>query len=207
MMGFIYGMIAFSILVIIFATYKAVTIQSEYNSGVKTSFSDGRLYVKKRGSVWKKFVKIKKAENVHLGYEAQKLHYGSATVGGVTSGGFYTTGGYNKVIATENSGKCFLEFAGNAAIMDKMIRYIDLSDALYEEAKYSPIAKYLNHTARRIEVFEQVQRTKEETDALVSHAIDLATGKALIGGMSLDDKRGYPTREKCRLILDWICDE
>lgn len=195
------------IAVIAFAIYKVVTIQSAYNNGVKTSFHerDGVLYIENRGSFWKNFIKITKVKNYHLGYEPEKLHYGSATVGGVTSGGFYTTGGYNKVTSESNSGKYKLEFAGDASIINNTIRVISFSTAVFEEALHSPIAKYLDTSSHCIEMFRKVHRTKEETDVLLKNAMDLATGKPLISGVAMDDTRGYPTYEKCKEIFDWIC--
>lgn len=185
-----------------FATYKAVTIQTAYNNGLKDALDgNGCLFVKKRGNMWSDFIKIVGVKNTYLGYEPKKLHYGSATVGGVTSGGFFTTGGYNKVVGETKSGKYSLRFEG------KIISTISLSSDLYEQAKHSNIAKYINESTRRIEVFTKVQRTKEETEALLANATKLATGVALESGMALDDWRGFPSKEKCQEIYKWLCDK
>lgn len=201
-------LIAVGIIVIIFAIYKAVTIQVAYNS-IKDCFSsnDGTLYLNSKGVVWKKFIKIRKVKNSYLGYEPEKLHFGSATVGGVTSGGFYTTGGYNKVVASSDSGKCELEFTGDANMLNKTIRVIKLSNELYEEAQKANIAKYLNPTTKSIEMFDKVIRTKGEVDALINNAMKLATGVPLTSGMAIDDTRGFPTYQKCKEILDWMSEK
>lgn len=204
----LYIIIVVCSIVVIFAIYKVVTIQIFYNK-IKDRFTayDGTLSLKNKDAVWKKYIKIVKAKNFYLGYEPEKLHYGSVSVGGVTSGGFYTTGGYNKVNATTNSGKYTMEFQGDPNITDNTIRRIALSEELYEEARKSNIAKYLSSSGHYIELFEKVERTKEETDELLRNARALAMGNPLTSGLAIDDKRGYPTYEKCKEILDWICDK
>lgn len=201
-------LIAVGIIVVMFAIYKVVTIQVVYDS-IKDCFSseDGTLYLKNKGVVWKKFIKVRKVRNFHLGYEPEKLHFGSATVGGVTSGGFYTTGGYNKVVASSNSGKCELEFTGDANILNKTIRVIRLSDELYAEAQKADIAKYLNPTTKSIEMFDKVIRTKGEVDVLINNAMKLVNGVPLTSGMAIDDTRGFPTYQKCKEILDWMSEK
>lgn len=201
-----YVILAVCVAVIAFAIYKVVTIQKAYNS-IKDCFSPsgGTLRIDSRGDVWKQFIKIKKVKNTYLGYEPEKLHYGSATVGGVTSGGFYTTGGYNKVVATTDSGKYELEFTGDANMLDKTIRRIVLSDRMYAEAEKSNIAKYLNPATKSIEMYNKVIRTKQEVDALLNNAMKLVNGVPLTSGMAIDDTRGFPTYEKCKEVLDWMC--
>lgn len=201
-------LIAVGIIVVMFAIYKVVTIQVVYDS-IKDCFSseDGTLYLKNKGVVWKKFIKVRKVKNFYLGYEPEKLHFGSATVGGVTSGGFYTTGGYNKVVASSNSGKCELEFTGDANILNKTIRVIRLSDELYAEAQKADIAKYLNPTTKSIEMFDKVIRTKGEVDVLINNAMKLVNGVPLTSGMAIDDTRGFPTYQKCKEILDWMSEK
>ena len=185
-----------------FASYKVVTIQTQYNNGLKDALDfNGCLYVKKRGKMWSDFIKIVAIKNTYLGYEPKKLHYGSATVGGVTSGGFFTTGGYNKVVGETKSGKYSLRFEG------KIVSSIRLSADLYEQAQHSAIAKYINESTKCIDVLTKVERTKEETEALLANALNLATGTALESGMVLDDWRGFPSKEKCQEIRDWLCDK
>ena len=125
----------------------------------------------------------------------------AATVGGVTSGGFFTTGGYNKVVGETKSGKYSLRFEG------KIVSSIRLSADLYEQAQRSAIAKYINESTKCIDVLTKVERTKEETEALLANALNLATGTALESGMVLDDWRGFPSKEKCQEIRDWLCDK
>lgn len=195
-----YVMLLFAVL-IVFCVYKAVTIQSAYNK-LKGSLNDnGYLYVKERGKMWSALLKIVAVKNTYLGYEPKKLHFGAATVGGVTSGGFYTTGGYNKVVGETKTNKYTLQFDG------KIVSSIRLSSSLYQQAKHSPIGKYLDESTMCIEVFNKVHRTKEETDALLENAMKLATGAALTSGMAIDDWRGFPSKEKCKEIYNWLCEE
>ena len=194
-----------------FAIYKFVSVQTAYNAAKDCfSSSNGTLRLDKRGKIWKKFIKIKQAKNLLLGYEPTKIHYGSATVGGVTTGGFYTTGGYNKIVSSDNSGKYELMFGNMETSSEgytKPIARIMLTDKLYREAENSSIAKYLNAESRSIEMHSKVFYSEEDKEILLKKANQLATGAPLTSGMSLDYTQHLPTYEKCKDILDWICED
>ena len=156
--GIVVYCIVIAILFVALAAFAAVRQQRVYNR-IKDCYSskDRTLRIDSRGKDLRPVISIRKVMDCHLGYEPEKLHYGSATVGGVTSGGFYTTGGYNKILDSKNSGKAMLELIGESSALNialdmlsgksqlgKAIDQIILSERLYAEAEKSNIAKYLN---------------------------------------------------------------
>ena len=194
------------VLFIAFGIYKVVTLLKASSSAVARSYheSDGSLHLKKRGPFWKDFVKVKKAENVFLGYEPEKLHYGSVTTGGVTSGGFYKTGGYNKFVTTTVPDKYTMKYIGRD-INGETIRSIVLSEELYKEARNSSIAKYLTPSSNCIVLIGKTHLSQEQANSFVENAVNLATNTPITSNVYVADKSGYPSREKCMEILNWMC--
>lgn len=105
-------------------------VSFDYNSEILT--------VSKRDPEIAKSIKIVNDKDVTIDYEPEKLHIGAVTVGGVTTGGTYTTGGYHYISSIKDNGKCSLEYC------DNLIKKIQLSKDLYEQAKTSDIAEYLD---------------------------------------------------------------
>lgn len=206
-----YTLLAVCAVVVAFAIYKVITIQRAFNMA-KECFSsgDGTLRLDRRGEIWNKFIKIKQAKNLQLGYETTKVHFGFATVGGVTTGGFYTTGGYNKIVSSTNSGKYELMFGNNETSSEghtEPIVRIILTEKLYKEAENSAVAKYLNASSRSVEMHNKVYYSEVDKEILMNKVNKLVAGAPLTSGMSLDYTEGLPTYEKCKEVLDWICEK
>ena len=81
--------------------------------------------------------------NIPTAYEPEAINYTSVTVGGVTTGGAYKTGGYNYISSTKKNGLYRMTY-GKSSI----IGTIQLDESLFQLAKSSPIAPYLNEKSR-----------------------------------------------------------
>ena len=162
-------------------------------SGLRFIDESGTLEIKERKPEVANVVKIQTDYDAIVKYEPVKLHVGAVTVGEVTSGGAFTTGGYNYLAGTKKNGKYKLTAFGQT------IRQIQLSDEQYLSAKQSNIAKYLNDK-HQIEVIVHVYRTDEEMRSMIQN---LQKSSYLYGGETM--KKGYPSYEKCMEIMDWLC--
>lgn len=155
------------------------------------------LHLKKRGAKWTDFLKIHDEKNYIIDYELKRYIFTSATVGGITTGGVDTVGGYNYVSGSVDSDKCTLQFWENK------IEVIQLTDALYQKAQKSEIKSYLN---------EKKQIVVEDKDAslralggvsMLGSVLNTPAGALLLQNA---EKNGYPTRKKCIEILNWLCE-
>ena len=169
------------------------------------SYSNGRLVLLKRDSMISQFVSIRE----HMYYSTKdnptKVHYGSATVGGVTTGGVYTTGGGKSFNGQIPSGKWELVFTGYIPPVDNganVIKDIKLSDELLEEAKASNICKYLSDWGTIIVV------TKEKVFSSNTNIAFMEAQRMVNNVTSLETQRklaaGYPSQAMCQEIYDWI---
>lgn len=131
-------------------------------------------------------IKIEDSYYIYTKYEPEKLHIGAASVGGVTTGGAYKTGGYNYIAASSKSGTCYLQYDGH------IIVHIKLTDEMFKDAQKSSIAPYLDDAQKCINVHNPVQRSTSEL--MMSLKNIQSTGNAG------NDFRGYPSREKCEQI-------
>lgn len=152
------------------------------------------LHLYCRGPEIASHFKIKDDKNLEISYRPLQVHVGTASVGGVTTGGVYTTGDYHYVSGEHKNGLCRLEYTGEILVR------IQLSDELYKDAKKSSIQKYLN-ADKQIEVIQPKARSYEEIK--LAHHLMTTTGYA---GNDYY-KKGYPTYQKCKEILDWIADD
>ncbi len=71
------------------------------------------LNVSKTSPVLKNFLKIVEARDIITKYEEEKTHFGAVTVGGVTTGGTYKTGGYFYNGVGEKNGYYLLLYHGS----------------------------------------------------------------------------------------------
>lgn len=78
------------------------------------------------------------------------------------------------------------------------IKKIKLSDELFEQAKQSEIKNFLNQN-KEIVVIEECNYS-----AITLGAIELGHPKAEDLAME-DMRKGFPSREKCEKILQWVC--
>ena len=108
------------------------------------------LVLKKRGPELSKAIKILDDRDYKISYKPEEYIFTSVTVGGITTGGVDKIGGYNYISGSTKTGKYQLWY------IDKLVRNIRLSDELFEQAKESLIAEYLNMTTKEIVVISSV---------------------------------------------------
>ena len=96
----------------------------------------GILNLYKRAPSLKIFFRLVDNRDVSLGKTEEKLHIGAVSVGGVTTGGTYVTGGDYVTVVGKKNGTAILAYR-NHPIMG-----IKLSDELYEALKHSEIFSY-----------------------------------------------------------------
>ena len=143
-------------------------------------FRDVIVYLKKRNPNLRKIITIENHYTGKLKYNPETIHYGSVTVGGVTTGGVYKTGGDYTTI-TKKSEMKHMCYDGH------MIVDIELTDELCNKAKTSYISKYLD--GKRIQVMGREFLSYTPTTI---EQVELGKGS----GTPLD---------KCNDILNWIC--
>lgn len=123
--------------------------------------------------------------------EPEKYIYTSATVGGITTGGVDKVGGgYHKVMDMPTD-KCKLLF------LDHEIERITLSDELCKEAKKSGLKKYINGDGQ---IIVDTGPSVQLLDASARYGVASAQAQNLASA-------GYPSREKCKEIIAWLCGE
>ena len=183
-----FGLIFFALGMSIFKANGLVALEKEivYIKSLNT------VVLKKRTPDVRKVISIVPAKDYTISHVPEELHYASVTVGGVTTGGTYTTGGYDNISSKKN-GLYEMKYG-----KDNSVYKIDLSDELYTEAKNSPISQYLN-TMKQIVVESHDGLSEAESKSML-HNLE-TTG--WVGNEYA--KIGKPTKEKCQAILDWMC--
>ena len=147
------------------------------------------LLLKKRTPLFKYALSIIDDTITPMSYNPEKYIYTSATVGGITTGGIDKVGGNYVSGKKVDSGKCELKYFG------QKIQRIQLTDELYKEAQKTAIKKYLNDE-KQIVVEGECGNIIATSQILGIHSMETQRGLY----------KGYPTREKCQEIIDWICE-
>lgn len=161
-----------------------------YNSEKK------EIYVIKRGRVFLEALKIIDMEITVEAYAPEKQHFGAVTVGGVTTGGTYKTGGYTYAVGTAKTGKCALAYG------KEEVQTIKLSPELAKKAKRSEIQKYVDGDG----VIEIIRPTSSASlPDYFAYIKDVRTYKYALQKETV--KQLYPTKEKCVAILNWLSQE
>lgn len=130
-------------------------------------------------------------------YVPEELHVGAVTVGGITTGGTYKTGGYIHE-KSYNSGKydlCYANYGHNEPQV--VVKEIVLSTQLAEKARNSPISQYLKGNS--IIVVNEV-----EPSAINGMMMYMGKTTSALTLMEQEKSEGYPTKEKCEAILKWL---
>ena len=83
-------------------------------------------------------------------------------------------------------------------ISENEVHEIILSADLAEKAKKSEIKEYLHGNTIRI-----VEKIKPS--AYCAHLMKSGQRLAAASQLKLEESEGYPTREKCQAIIDWLC--
>lgn len=152
------------------------------------------LDLKKRGAPIAKAVKIAADKDYTTSYKPEEYVYTGATVGGVTTGGIHKQGGYEYISGEAKTGKYQLQYNG------QYISKIQLTDELFREAKNSRIKNYLDYSKKQILMNEEVKASDTVRFAMNSGNMTAARDMYM-----REMKAGFPTYEKAKSILDWIC--
>lgn len=162
---------------------------------------DDILTLYKRDSRIKDYIKVIDDRSYDVKYKPEELHFGSATVGGVTTGGVYKTGGYNYISGShinEGVAQLCVDFVdhsvnngfGKGEHHYGFIKAIKLSDDLFSQAQKSEMVKdYLDEREKQIVVYGRNKHSM----------LDIAT-------KSLDELRlkNAPPKTKCENIMRWM---
>ena len=149
------------------------------------------LTLLKRDSRVSRIVKIKKDHDISIKHEDETLHIGAVSVGGVVSGGAYTTGGYDYISDDGHNGLYKLTYGYCSTI-----KKIKLDAELFKQAQNSNIAQYLDDTDNSIRV--------EDEPVMSNFEREMAFNMLQAGHIDSVLKRGYPSHAKCVQILNWI---
>lgn len=103
----------------------------------------------------------------------------------------------NYVSGSVDSDKCTLHFLGHK------IEVIQLTDALYKKAQKSEIEKYLNNKKQIVVEDKDASHRALGGVSMLGSVLNTSAGSLLLQNAQ---KYGYPTREKCLIIMDWLCE-
>lgn len=126
---------------------------AEYGDSVHEDFN--KLEIKDDSQMWKfgPGLKIEPVRVYSLKYNPEEYHYGSVTVGGVTSGGIYKTGGDYTIHDRSTGVYRFYYYPKPGTIAGESVGRIKLTHEMYMSAKQSEIAKYLDDENESIKSF------------------------------------------------------
>lgn len=164
-----------------------------YNSSSET------LYIDSRNPNYSKIIFSRPHQITKYTNIPEQHIYTSATVGGVTTGGITKVGGYTEG-QKRNTPQYELVYKEVVNSNEKTgvayynIKKISLSVSMLEEAKKSKIGCFING-------YDIVVVKDTEIPSCVSF---MPTTQA-VNMLEICQSMGYPTMEKCNMILDWLC--
>ncbi len=161
------------------------------------SESQKRLHITTRVGSNKKVLCLTEYRADNYGYTPEKLVYTGATFGGITTGGFHKEGGLyaNKGV---RSGRYVLNYL-EGANKQQPIEIISFSAEVLEEAKASPISKYLSGSVIHLKT-EKGQISNTALNAFQNGQLHIA-----FNANEMLEAECYPTFEKATEIMNWIC--
>lgn len=167
-----------------------------YDESTKT------IELKQRSEAILKYLSIIEDKDYNVRHVDEKIHVGAVTVGGVTTGGVYTTGGYDRFVSSgEKLDTCMLYF--NRLAKSYIVEYVKLNDSLFDEAKHSSIAEYLDDERRIVVKNELPSLTAEERKEMLNEmdSVGSKTGYYVTGY----SRREHPSISKANAIVSWVC--
>lgn len=123
-----------------------------------------------------------------------KLYYTSATVGGITTGGFHTTGGdtYTSKVSTDRFRICFLNGPiGYIRVEKELMKKIDAK---------APIRAYISKGGY-IQVIEKEMKASWAAYAFMK----MGDHEKAANTFTMDNIDRYPDMRKCETIVSFLC--
>lgn len=168
----------------------------------------GVITIKQRNKDIAKQFNFENYVSTRHGYAQEKIIYTSATVGGVTTGGFDKVGGYGTEKKKTDKYNLIYQYVDSETNSTKKIcvTKIKLSDELAKKAQNSKVKEYLNAKGNSIIVITELQSSEKEKQAYVNlHRISGGGYTTHLANLEEDDKiRTLPTLKKCSDIISWI---
>lgn len=190
---FLWGMIKFFFITPEREKQKKLNARNTVRQNVSkiAEYKDGALTLSERSGDLKNMIDFIQVTANTYQKTPEKLHYGSATVGGVTTGGVYKTGG------TINKTTFYCGDRWHFLYDGKEVNKIILTDKLAREAQESKIKEYCKGNAI---ILVTEHRGCSSEALMLAKAGDLSR-------MHLENAQVYPTLEKVKAILSWIAND
>ena len=160
------------------------------------------LYISKRGDYLRYAISMHKADYYTSHTTPTKVHYGSATVGGVTTGGVYTTGGQRVVDGSIDSGKGAIKYrnttvkAPSEPMIDEDLNFIELSTDLAEEGQKA--LPQIIPESGKIVLQKRARMNKDQLQMAMNNLNSVHTQMML--------KEGYMSWDDIQKIYSWLID-
>ena len=177
---------------------KHIDSKDKYDS-VGFNKENGLLTVYKRGALIESKITIKEYRHTNYSYNPAKLIYTSATVGGVTTGGFDTTKASYSPTSQDKTGKYALYFRGAE------IKEISILDGSDKAQKNSALKQFYNKARSRFVLEHQiVSRLSGYEKEMLKNAI-ISNDYQTMSVLSKDDTIARKlTYDECAAIKAWI---
>ena len=171
-----------------------------------------RLTVSARSSAAFEFIHIDPVKVHTLKHEEEQLHYLGVSVGGVSTGGFYKTGGYDYISKSKKTSHYCMNYMLVETTGVKMCRIdsIAFSADLVQAAKQSSIGQYMNDNGV-IELYDQeAVKAELELEQMQNPTAFMGDARFFSDNYYAERRQeiaacAYPTQEKCAAIRSWIC--
>ena len=188
---------------------KLKELNKKTSHALKFDPETGVITLTERNQTYAKMFDFERYVSKRHSYSQEKLIFTSATVGGVTTGGVDKVGGYDTEQKKTDRYNLVYKYVDPKDNSSKkgIVKEIELSDDLLEEAIHSEVKVYLN--GNRIVVVTPLVSSDKEKQGIVN-MYRVCSGKedeyvAAMANVEENDKiRTMPTLKKSSTILKWI---
>lgn len=174
---------------------------------ISYSYFSGCLTVKRRSSSNIYLLSCERHQKSSYKYNNPKLTYTSATVGGVTTGGFSKTGGnYSVKNSDTDKGEILCKYlywtrSGDiGTVSTDTVKKIRFAKELIPAVKESNIAKYLNED-------NTITLIKDNDSYAAAAVYGLGHTEAALNILATERLNNYLDFDACLEIYKWICDD